>query len=162
MKLDDIFDQYDHVISQLKKNRIKIDRKKNEEALVNFLVHVDNKIGLYHIGRVWVENYLIFQIDYWKSKEVKFGGRFAFRKIFAKNSLDRYMARSDDFNWYMAQRNLGVTFLTHNNKGNLVHNNRNNNLIWCMNNTSMYDGSTICLKCNYQVVCKSVKSKIGL
>lgn len=158
MKISDFFDEYDFVVSQIENKTVKSDRFTNETHLINFLCHLEVKVGIQHIGYNWLQNYLTYQLDYWRDKTVKYGSKFDFKKIYAKKSLDRYLAKSDDFNWYMARKNLKVRFISRAVKEELPKTKRLGKIALCLEFTDLYNGSFECLRCADRKLCKTIKN----
>lgn len=157
MNLNEVFDFYDHYVGSYLKERIKTDRSKNEVHLVNFLVHLENTVGLAHIGRDWFNMYMIWQLDYWRTKTVKFGSNLSFTKVIGKKSLDRFIKRSPDYNWHMAKKNLQVKPMTQDIRSPRVDlRSMYQNLQDCLINHLSYNGSKSCITCRNMMLCRKL------
>jgi len=80
--------------------------KSGDVIVTDFLIELHKKIGLQSIGVKDIYRYLIFQFDYWSSKQVSFGDKITLKRVFGKSSLKRYFERSVNFSWYNAELNL--------------------------------------------------------
>jgi len=145
----------------------------DDNLIVDFLIEVHKKINLNSISAEWIYNYLIFQFDYWKSKNVHHGNRMSAKKIFAKKSLQRYFSRSDKFNWYNAklslkQFDIGDDILyqfrkkqqsstTYDDIERVRFHNTNKGFANCIEMTTLYDKrSGLCQTCRFRKQCKEL------
>jgi len=145
----------------------------NDDVIVDWLIELHKKINLNSISSNWIYNYLIFQFDYWHSKQVRHGNKMSIKKIFAKKSLERYFNRSRNYSWYNAKKNLAKFNINEiilkifesrrreqNNYDDIErarYHNTDKGLANCIEQTTLYDNrSQWCLVCKHAKVCKKL------
>jgi hypothetical protein len=78
----------------------------NQNVLTTFLLQVHKELNLNSIGVAYWYQYLIYQYDYWSTKNVAFGERITLKRVFAIKSWERFQQISDEFSWYNAELTL--------------------------------------------------------
>jgi len=153
-----VFDAFDHYTSSYNKDRQGVDRAKYNDVCDKFLKSLDDIIGLHHVGPNWINLYLIWSFDYWRTKDdVKFGKKLHFSKVFSKAGLKRFLDRAKDFNWYMAKKNLGIsTFKVFEESERFDRRSLYQSFKTCYVNDLRYNGGMTCLMCPDRKICKKV------
>lgn len=142
----------------------------NQECITTFLIELHKKIGLAHIGENYINDYLIYQFNYWIDKDVQFGNSITIKKVFAIESLKRYLNRDPDFNWYMAKLQIEPYLTpikeikaksdklndTEENEKRRFYNEKRG-LIHCFDTTTLFNhNSPLCISCIHKEVCKKL------
>lgn len=172
----ELYQQFISSFYSLEEYSIK-DRVKANQVIVNFLIEIHKRINLNSIGPRFIFYYLIFQFDYWNSKDVSFGDKVNIVRIFGKKSIERYFNRSKDYSWYNAElslNSLGIkqSFLNEYDQVTVVDRVKidekeekrkeqyfgtKSHLVNCMDNTTLFNHRSIhCAICTHKTICKKI------
>lgn len=146
----------------------------DDEVLTNFLLELHKSIGLKHISKKYLFEYITYQFYYKKDSKTEFN-KYSVKNIFGVTPLRRFLADEKKRELiYIDKR-----FLTENkiyfseifkekaikldNSFRTHFHNTPAGLAYCLETTSLYNSSIYeCMVCNFKEKCKSVKEKVNV
>lgn len=136
----------------------------NEKLINNFFKILDKEGYPKHsIGLNFLNNYFAFQVEYWQTKETKI--KPTLNWFIGKKAIDRYFDVEDrDLkNYFVTLNTQTITpYEEEKDKGDYedklrkANHNKDNGLLFCLENTSLYISSATCITCKFKEPCKKL------
>ena len=136
----------------------------NKKTINNFLNRLKKAYNINSIGENWLRHYFRFQFNYWLDKETD--RRITLQWVLGKKAFDRYekIDNWEQVNYHIEKNTSFITFENEKNERNLDYENQQRSkylnqdigLLWCIENTSLYDKCSPCFRCKFKQECKEL------
>ena len=148
--------------------------KRAEKIIGSFLTLLDKHYDLKLIGRDFLWSYFIYQLNHWRSAELKaFYGRFRIEMIIGKKAFNRFVEDEYELMWVIEHSE--IIDLYEFRRSDLIeeskrkyndsyeegikkkHHNTDKGFYYCIENTTLFNHKhTSCMLCKYKTDCKKV------
>jgi hypothetical protein len=162
---DLLIQTYEHYYKQVfSDNSYRVNASENEKLIENFFKlldkngYVENSIGINFLNA-----FFAFQIEYWQTKEIQRKPTLSW--FIGKKAIERYFSVEDRElkNYWVNLNTQGINLYEQKQEGNnyedqlrKTYHNKDNGLLFCLENTSLYTTSATCLTCKFKEDCKKL------
>jgi hypothetical protein len=142
----------------------RLDVSENEKLISNFFkLLAKNGYPEHSLGSNFLNNYFSFQVEYWQTKDIKRKPTLSW--FIGKKAIQRYfdIKDRDQKNYFVSLNTQTIQpYEEKQDKGHYedqlrkLNHNKENGLLFCLENTSLYTTSATCLTCKFKESCKSL------
>ena len=157
---------FEHYYSQVHdSNGFRVNKEANQKTIDKFFDLVSEK-G-YHwssIGEDFLDNFLRYQFDYWRDKEIE--RKPTFNWFIGKKAIERYFNVEDKglSNYWVSLNTSNLTpykasqneISDYEIQQRRKFHNTDNGLLYCLENTSLYIKHISCITCKFKTECKTL------
>lgn len=147
---------------------LELQSNKHREIINSFLIMLDEYCGMESIGIDWIDRYYRFQWNYWLEKDLKREVQLGW--IIGKKAFQRYIEVTnwEQVDFWIHQKTQAIPKLSQENdqiladefdlqnQARLKYHNTEQGFAWCIENTSLYVKSAICLRCRFNKKCREL------
>lgn len=156
---------YEHYHTQAFGSYYRVDLEKNKSLIDNFFLSLKEYGYIYSVGEYFLNKYIRFQIDYWINKDTTRSNSLSW--VLGSKAIKRFFDVEDwESKEYWISKNTSHIRDYVSKKNEEQHNheeyfkkqyhNTEKGFLNCIENTSLYSKTALCITCNYKAGCKKL------